>query len=743
MNKLNILMCLILVAALSLVSSPSNASSADITGAYSVYATTSTQVQINVERITNNTTSRTTGTLYLTLRYTLGSSPLGPGYNVSRESLSYIGSTNGQLQPNAYFSNISVTTQAQLPPAGTYYVHILVSEYPDLDTYIDYVTFSSTETVGGGGSSGGGNDLQIVGSVAYTIQGNNVEIRVDRIENRSATRTTGTLYAKLWFTTGPGPVGTGYQGAEKAMSFIGSNGTLPPNTHVTGISFTTPFTPPPNGTYYVHLIISQYPNVDTILDSVTFDNKYVRGNNTALPITPTLTVATDGSYSDRVSLSWSPVAAATSYKVYRSSVLGANGTLIKTTSGTSYDDYAGAAGTHYFYSIQACNSAGCSPYSSQNEGWRVQQPTTPPPGGGGGATTATRADVMTIGRLYAASFNRLPDSGGLRFWVRSFEEGTSVENIAAHFVTSPEFTSNYGSLSNLNFVRQLYRNVLGREAEQSGLNFWTNHLNNGVSRARVLAEISASGENIQKTSTWILTGSTADWTITAPSSSGQRLSSAGTFSSFVTTVLSKYFDNAMIQRLLAYDHTFTDFADTRAFLDKNGNTAFTTLSELESGKAAYWSAGYRPGRGYADADSWPNINDELKFLATGNPRIFRFESKDFATNQTREGESNLYWGIQDAFSKNSMPIVLIIESIIKKGGIPQYRSIEIIEGLLTMKPGEPESEQMITGNYEMYSVEAFNGGKTGRLLFYEICLYRFGFDIGDSLYNSRTFCQKR
>lgn len=123
-----------------------HAGSADISGT-SRYTISSGVSTLEVERITNNTTNRTTGTLYLTLRATAGSDPFGSGYTLQQSSLQYINGT-GQLAPGGSFVGVRVSDSFSAPPSGTYYVHLYTSEFPNLATALDVVTFPGTEDFG-------------------------------------------------------------------------------------------------------------------------------------------------------------------------------------------------------------------------------------------------------------------------------------------------------------------------------------------------------------------------------------------------------------------------------------------------------------------------------------------------------------------------------------------------------------------------------------------------------------------
>lgn len=113
---------------------------------------------------------------------------------------------------------------------------------------------------------------------------------------------------------------------------------------------------------------------------------------------------------------------------------------------------------------------------------------------------ATQQEVWNIARLYEAGLDRDGeiDRAGLNFWVDEFDGGRKPESIAASFLQSEEFTEAYGaveSLSDEDFVGRLYRNVLGRDGEASGVEFWTDALAAGSSRGEVLADFATSREN--------------------------------------------------------------------------------------------------------------------------------------------------------------------------------------------------------------------------------------------------------
>jgi Ca2+-binding RTX toxin-like protein len=101
-------------------------------------------------------------------------------------------------------------------------------------------------------------------------------------------------------------------------------------------------------------------------------------------------------------------------------------------------------------------------------------------------------------RIYRAAFDRTPDLGGLGFWLSAMDKGTSLKDVAANFLASDEFTKLYGpSLTNTQIVDHLYRNILHREPEKAGFDYWVGILDAKKSDlATVLASFSESGENV-------------------------------------------------------------------------------------------------------------------------------------------------------------------------------------------------------------------------------------------------------
>ncbi len=105
-------------------------------------------------------------------------------------------------------------------------------------------------------------------------------------------------------------------------------------------------------------------------------------------------------------------------------------------------------------------------------------------------------------RLYQAAFDRVPDEGGVGFWMYYIDRGFSLIDAAANFMGSAEFKGLYGdNPSNEQFMNLLYANVMNR-APDDGYYFWLDALygrgqfeGTVSSRPFVLQRFSESAEN--------------------------------------------------------------------------------------------------------------------------------------------------------------------------------------------------------------------------------------------------------
>jgi Chitinase A, N-terminal domain len=98
--------------------------------------------------------------------------------------------------------------------------------------------------------------------------------------------------------------------------------------------------------------------MDVVYDDVVASTTFIGGGGGGAPPTPTGLQATSVSTS-QVGLSWNASSGATSYTVRRSDNGGAFN-VVGTPSGTTFSDTTVTAGNSYQYTVEACNTNGCS-----------------------------------------------------------------------------------------------------------------------------------------------------------------------------------------------------------------------------------------------------------------------------------------------------------------------------------------------------------------------------------------------
>ena len=103
---------------------------------------------------------------------------------------------------------------------------------------------------------------------------------------------------------------------------------------------------------------------------------------------------------------------------------------------------------------------------------------------------ATNADFVNA--LYTELLGKTGDAEGKTFWINALNSGLSREQVKWQFINAAK--ANNENLSafyadNELFVNTVYSNLLGRGADSDGLKFWADALNNGASKASVIANI--------------------------------------------------------------------------------------------------------------------------------------------------------------------------------------------------------------------------------------------------------------
>jgi hypothetical protein len=122
--------------------------------------------------------------------------------------------------------------------------------------------------------------------------------------------------------------------------------------------------------------------------------------NRCKPARPKNVNATNGTYSSSCDVTWNPVFGATEYRVYRSRKRDSKKRALGPwQSQNYYYDETCPAGKRFYYRVRARNSAGRSPYSKYDRGWRTGSTTAAP-------SLAEAAQDTLNEHLYALDISR-------------------------------------------------------------------------------------------------------------------------------------------------------------------------------------------------------------------------------------------------------------------------------------------------------------------------------------------------
>lgn len=95
-------------------------------------------------------------------------------------------------------------------------------------------------------------------------------------------------------------------------------------------------------------------------------------------------------------------------------------------------------------------------------------------------------------RLYTCCLERTPETWEVDEWAQALANGATGSEVASGFVFSDEYKLK--NAPNKQYVLMLYRTMLGREADATGVTSWVTQLNNGTSREAVFNGFLGSSE---------------------------------------------------------------------------------------------------------------------------------------------------------------------------------------------------------------------------------------------------------
>lgn len=102
-------------------------------------------------------------------------------------------------------------------------------------------------------------------------------------------------------------------------------------------------------------------------------------------------------------------------------------------------------------------------------------------------TIAMRTQVS---QLYVSLFGRAPDAEGMGFWASAMADGMSMARVAQEmYNTAPARDYYPTAATNREIISIFYLNVLGREADAGGLDFWTREMDLAATKGDVFAKL--------------------------------------------------------------------------------------------------------------------------------------------------------------------------------------------------------------------------------------------------------------
>lgn len=95
---------------------------------------------------------------------------------------------------------------------------------------------------------------------------------------------------------------------------------------------------------------------------------------------------------------------------------------------------------------------------------------------------------------YQSTLGRPSDAGGKAYWTSVIQGGETPANVAAYFYASDEYFQRSGN-TNRAWVRSLYRELLGREGDTNGVNYWSGLADSGTPRQTIALDFYQSIES--------------------------------------------------------------------------------------------------------------------------------------------------------------------------------------------------------------------------------------------------------
>jgi len=89
--------------------------------------------------------------------------------------------------------------------------------------------------------------------------------------------------------------------------------------------------------------------------------------------------------------------------------------------------------------------------------------------------------IADVQQLYIGILGRAADQPGLDYWEAEILSGSlTLENVRASFTQQTEYSAIYSGLNSTQLVTLIYQNFLERDPDSAGLSYWTAELDNGL-----------------------------------------------------------------------------------------------------------------------------------------------------------------------------------------------------------------------------------------------------------------------
>ncbi|OWW21958.1 hypothetical protein AYR66_23165 [Noviherbaspirillum denitrificans] len=130
---------------------------------------------------------------------------------------------------------------------------------------------------------------------------------------------------------------------------------------------------------------------------------------------------------------------------------------------------------------------------------------------GDAAKSVTAAQLKSIEELYVAYFNRIPDADGLSYWAGQLKGGQTITQVGESFYSAAvqyaTLTGYSSDMGNADFVRVIYKNVLGRSGTNAppdaDINYWANEIAQGrETRGSLISTMLNSAHSFKGDTTW-------------------------------------------------------------------------------------------------------------------------------------------------------------------------------------------------------------------------------------------------